>query len=584
MPVRVFTFAVLLVSMAGTRAFAYGEFDSTYSSTPAAGWSCAVVASMTPQSSFAPLPDDSVYFGVTRTAGAANGMQFALAKARPDGTLDPSWQGGIAPLGPPGTSIAPGLILPLPDGGAIVGIGTFERLRADGSIDTSYGNGGISDVVRLPIQSAALQADGSVVALGAGEFGFGDFESAIYRFRPDGHLDTSFGNGGEIPISPPVTSGSTIYAWSVRDDGSVEVGFDRGFGIPRFVLHRFPVDFTAADNPAPRVMPRAGLASWVGPMVQVDGAGGAVFAVLTTNAGTGFGGVLLMRVLPDGTFDAGFGLDVASPRGPDARGTSALAVKLWRSADGKWTAFLDVFETDANFGPPLVGMPTFAVRFGANGRVDSTFPTDVGLQGNSQNIRLNTGKLVVGLNNNGSCQLERLLTDDEPRVDGILVEYFHPVLRHYFITLDTFEAAILDSNPGGWVRTGQTFPAWQPVAAPATTAVCRFYGDPVIGPNSHFYTPEGPECDALIALEHATPPGVPVWHLEAKPFRASLPGADGTCPGNLDPVYRVFNGPVDNAHGPAHRYTTDPALYAQMQSLGWLPEGAHFCVPPLGPR
>ena len=50
----------------------------------------------------------------------------------------------------------------------------------------------------------------------------------------------------------------------------------------------------------------------------------------------------------------------------------------------------------------------------------------------------------------------------------------------------------------------------------------------------------------------------------------------GECPPDSRPVYRVWNARADSNH----RYTTDAAIYATMQSLGWLPEGIVFCGAP----
>jgi hypothetical protein len=178
----------------------------------------------------------------------------------------------------------------------------------------------------------------------------------------------------------------------------------------------------------------------------------------------------------------------------------------------------------------------------------------------------------------GGCGLKRIVTD-APRVEGTIVEYYHPAIDHYFITSSPNEIAGLDSQPFGWVRTGETFGDWTPATLPGAVHVCRFYGDPVIGPNSHFYTGEDNECGGLIAQDEATPKGKPAWHLEAKPLDIALP-ADGVCPANLQPVYRAFNGPAAKTPDPNHRYTTDPAVYAAMLAKGWLPEGVHFCAPP----
>jgi hypothetical protein len=153
------------------------------------------------------------------------------------------------------------------------------------------------------------------------------------------------------------------------------------------------------------------------------------------------------------------------------------------------------------------------------------------------------------------------------------------VLDHYFMTSSPNEIAGIAAQPYGWVPTGQSFGAWAPTELPDAKHVCRFYGDPVVGPNSHFYTGEDFECQGLIDLDAATPHGQPAWHLEGKPFDIAIP-TNGACPPNLQPVYRAFNGPASNGKGPNHRYTTDPAVYEAMLAKGWLPEGVHFCAPP----
>ena len=553
---------------AACEVFAYGELDNSYKASFPAGWTAV--------NALTPLPDDSVLVGLAKNA--ATPISYAVAKVRPDGKLDAAWQGGIAVLGGIDPN-APASILPLPDGGAIVSTGlSLTRLHSDGSVDTSYGTAGHYGSALADIQSVAVASDGSAFVLSRQAIPLGAVISRFTHILANGALDLNFGASGYLQILDPTLTGQTIYAWSMKDDGTVEVGYNDNGLPPRPVLRRFPVDFTDTDRPRGRVMPRAGIASWSSRDVLVDGAGGAVFGVAAKSS-DGWGQVYLQRFLPDGSVDPGFGLTPVTvmplSRSPDA-------IRIIRGPDGHWTVFVSVLTTTyMGWVPiPLQLENAFAERFGVDGKPFGAQNEPLPIVDLDAFIQLNTGKMIVPV----AGTLARYLTDDEPRVDGILIEYYHPSLRHYFLTLDTFEAAILDSNPGGWIRTGRTFPAWQPVAAPATTAVCRFYGDPVIGPNSHFYTPEGRECDGLVALQESTPPGVPVWHLEGKPFRVSLPSADGACPGNLDPVYRVFNGLVDNGHGPAHRYTTDPALYGQMQSLGWIPEGAHFCVPPQGPR
>jgi uncharacterized delta-60 repeat protein len=109
--------------------------------------------------------------------------------------------------------------------GKILGIGSREiydngtstykdyvavsRVNADGTLDGSYGSGGVFVVPSVPYGSgtlqineiaAALQSDGKLVILGqttgdaGGSFNINDF--VVMRVLPTGALDTSFGNGG----------------------------------------------------------------------------------------------------------------------------------------------------------------------------------------------------------------------------------------------------------------------------------------------------------------------------------------------------------------------------------------------------
>jgi hypothetical protein len=61
-----------------------------------------------------------------------------------------------------------------------------------------------------------------------------------------------------------------------------------------------------------------------------------------------------------------------------------------------------------------------------------------------------------------------------------------------------------------------------------------------------------------------------------------LPDAAGMCATGTVVLYRLYNNGLGGA--PNHRYTTDPAVFAQMQALGWTFEGdgrtgAFACVP-----
>lgn len=161
-----------------------------------------------------------------------------------------------------------------------------------------------------------------------------------------------------------------------------------------------------------------------------------------------------------------------------------------------------------------------------------------------------------------------------------VIEFHHAGLDHYFVTSDAQEIADLDAGVhAGWARTGFTFGAWTAAdAGAAGNPVCRFYGNPRRGLDSHFYTANAQECAAL-PLQFGD-----AWLLESSAvFRMAPLAADGACPAGTQPVYRLFNRRTDANH----RYTTSETAYAQMVARGYLPEGEGmgarpvvFCAPP----
>ena len=172
-------------------------------------------------------------------------------------------------------------------------------------------------------------------------------------------------------------------------------------------------------------------------------------------------------------------------------------------------------------------------------------------------------------NSAGTCTAARTLTVTATPAPGVVtvVEYFHAGLNHYFATANPVEIADLDNGVHpGWARTGQTFKALDSAVATPSGAspVCRFYGDPKAGLDSHFYSASPQECADVKAK-------FPVWIFEAdNVFQMYLPNpATGSCPAGTQPVYRTFNNRVDVNH----RYTTNASIQAYMVASGGLAEG-----------
>jgi hypothetical protein len=151
----------------------------------------------------------------------------------------------------------------------------------------------------------------------------------------------------------------------------------------------------------------------------------------------------------------------------------------------------------------------------------------------------------------------------------IAIEYFNATLGHYFLTAFPEEAAALDGGAfaGAWRRSGYAFAVWN-ANDPGTVDVCRFFGKPGVGPNSHFYTGFAQECAMLAAS--------PLWIYEGVAFRMRLPANDACAP-STRPVYRLYNNPATLVQV-NHRFTVDGATYNAMRAAGWIGEGVAFCA------
>jgi hypothetical protein len=160
-------------------------------------------------------------------------------------------------------------------------------------------------------------------------------------------------------------------------------------------------------------------------------------------------------------------------------------------------------------------------------------------------------------------------------------EYYHEVLRHYFMAGGPDEVALLDAGgQGGWKRTGQFFKAWlhQSEAPANARPVCRFYA---AGPNSHFFTADAFECQQLKDIEQAqraqaAAAGAPFlgWGYEAIGFWALMPAA-GACEAGSDPVFRAYNNRA--AQGDSNHHFTRDRLLHQAMVTQWSDEGVQLC-------
>ena len=154
---------------------------------------------------------------------------------------------------------------------------------------------------------------------------------------------------------------------------------------------------------------------------------------------------------------------------------------------------------------------------------------------------------------------------------------------HFFYSSDPAEQAAIDQGAAGaFFRTNRQF------LTGGTSPVCRFYGSIRPGPNSHFFTVDSNECNALKAAQVIpTPSTTQQWNSEGMgysttPVTVAANGAR-SCPIGTQPLYRAYN----NAYTPSgaknpwdsnHRFTLQAADIATMLASGWRDEGIVFCT------
>jgi len=159
-----------------------------------------------------------VVVGQTYKHNDYTGEDFVVTRYNTDGTLDNTFgSAGRVRTDFPGLAAVPSSVVIQPDGKIVVAGGAFPlftfagnfevvRYNPNGSLDTSFGNGGIVTTT-FPEGSyafdVALQPDGKIVAAGTIFVDFiigepSDTDFALARYNPDGSPDATFGTGGQV--------------------------------------------------------------------------------------------------------------------------------------------------------------------------------------------------------------------------------------------------------------------------------------------------------------------------------------------------------------------------------------------------
>jgi sugar lactone lactonase YvrE len=162
-----------------------------------------------------------------------------------------------------------------------------------------------------------------------------------------------------------------------------------------------------------------------------------------------------------------------------------------------------------------------------------------------------------------------------------LTEYRLAAYDYFFYTSVDSDKIVLDGL-SGWSRTGASLLV-NAANDSGTKPIVRYYFDRVAvnqTRGNHFYTLNEGEVAALNAANpnNARVPGLPVNEGNVGYAFAPTASASGnTCAATQQSVYRAFRNSAVTPDNPAHRYTTDIALYNSLVAGGWNAEGVVFC-------
>ena len=343
---------------AGSAVAAPGDLDPSFG---IGGRSVVVLGGSTFATGLLLQPDGKVIVTGSSTANSPDRNLFAARVLVPQGTLDPSFGGGLgfSSVNLGGDDQGTGVLAP--DGKIVLagGLDSVEddygvaRLNSQGPLDGSFGIGGIRTGLRTASDGAsalALQPDGRILIAGFQSGPPPADDWLIGRLlNPQGTPDGSFGTGGFVTKN----LGGTADAASdvlVEPDGKVLVaGASRNEGAG--------FDFGAVARYLPNGNPDDGF----GNVGDVRNLGDAMFTLARQPDGKivvgGFDSNLtVFRLNPNGSRDETFGGD-GSTGTADFRSASDILVQ----PDGKIVAL------------GSIGTSIGVVRFQPNGLLDTTF-------------------------------------------------------------------------------------------------------------------------------------------------------------------------------------------------------------------
>jgi uncharacterized delta-60 repeat protein len=333
------------------------------------------------------------------------------------GTLDPSFAGdGIATVPQFEPSIRSFDVAVQDDGKTVVvGMrGYVARFNFDGTPDSSFGDGGMTQTSFFVNSAVAIDTSGRIVVGGEGGDEGGEF--GVARLMPDGSPDTSFGEDGEKTFGIRATIGvegnSFLEDVALQNDGKiVAVGSNTNgffsnnddFAVARLNPNGSLDDSFDGDGKATIAFGREDVANAVAIDYSGNSASNPNYGKIVMVGSTGtdeFQKIAMARLNTDGTLDTSFG---TGGRKTVTHGAYAAATGILIDPDGSYvisgdTAVSSTFHRDFFLWRSTPG-------------ITGSFFNDTDMGGNDRAgevIRLAGGGYAVGGSSGLGASLTRL--------------------------------------------------------------------------------------------------------------------------------------------------------------------------------